>query len=483
MKLQHRFQKLTGFAAGVFLVGIFGASADSTITDWNGATLQAIRTSKIGPPMVARALAIVHTCTYDAWAAYDRRAVGSQLGATLRRPFGERTLANKERAVSYAAYRALTDLFPAQKPTFDSLMESLNLDPADTSTDVATPTGIGNVAAAAVIALRHHDGANQLGDLGLPAYSDYTGYQAVNTVDEIIDPNRWQPLRFSNGLGGFVVPGYIGAHWGNVIPFALRSASEFRLKPPALYPNGAYVAQAEDLIELTAKLDDRTKMIAEYWADGPRSELPPGHWNLFAQFVSRRDHLSIDDDAKLFFALGNALFDASISVWECKRFYDYCRPITAIRFLKAGTRISAWAGPYQGVKVINGEDWKPYQPDTFVTPPFAEYCSGHSAFSAAGAEVLRSFTRSDHFGGSVTLAAGSSRTEPGAVPANALTLSWATFSIAANEAGISRRYGGIHFRQGDLEARILGRRVGMKCWAKAQSYFNGAGEPQEVEKD
>lgn len=276
MKLQHRFQKLTGFAAGVFLVGIFGASADSTITDWNGATLQAIRTSKIGPPMVARALAIVHTCTYDAWAAYDGRAVGSQLGATLRRPFDERTLANKERAVSYAAHRALTDLFPAQKPTFDSLMESLNLDPADASTDVATPTGIGNVAAAAVIALRHHDGANQLGDLGLPAYSDYTGYQAVNTVDEIIDPNRWQPLRFSNGLGGFVVPGYIGAHWGNVIPFALRSASEFRPEPPALYPNGAYVAEAKDLIELTAKLDDRTKMIAEYWADGPRSELPLG---------------------------------------------------------------------------------------------------------------------------------------------------------------------------------------------------------------
>jgi hypothetical protein len=292
-------------------------------------------------------------------------------------------------------------------------------------------------------------------------------------VDRIFDPNHWQPLLFCNGT----VPGYIGAHWGLVAPFALNSGSQFRPGPPPQYPHGTYIAQAEKLIQINAHLDDRQKMIAEYWADGPHSELPPGHWHLFGQFVSHRDGFGLDDDVKLFFALGNAVFDAGIAVWECKRFYDSERPITAIRFLKQGKKIRAWGGPYQGSKIINGEDWIPYQPCTFITPPFAEYCSGHSAFSAAGAEILRSFTGSDAFGASVTFPAGSSRVEPGAVPATDLALFWATFSNAADEAGISRRYGGIHFEQSDLDSRVLGRKVGAQVWAKAQTYFNGTAHP------
>src|SRR5438132_5433571 len=111
--------------------------------------------------------------------------------------------------------------------------------------------------------------------------------------------------------------------------------------------------------------------------------------------------------------------------------------------------VRAWAGPYQGTKLIDGATWFPYQSTTFPTPPFPEYSSGHSNFSAAGAEILKLFTRSDRFSGSATFPAGSSRVEPGAVPGGELTLSWPTFSDAANEAGISRRYGGVHFEQGD----------------------------------
>lgn len=423
--------------------------------------------------MVARMLAIVQTCEYDAWAAYDANAVGTRLGASLRRPAGERTQANKEKAISYAAYRAMVDLFPTQKSMADSLMLSMGFDPNDTTTDITTPAGIGNVAAAAVLAFRHHDGANQLGDLHAGAYSDYTGYTPVNTPDLIIDPNRWQPLRVSDGNGGYIIQKFVAVFWGDVVPFAMPTSSMFRPEPPMQYPHGQYIAQAEALIHLSEKLDDRSKMIAEYWADGPNSELPPGHWNLFAQVVSKRDHFSIDDDAKLFFALDNAQLDASIAVWECKRVYDSERPVTAIHFLKKGKKIRAWAGPYQGVKVINGEDWIPYQPLTVVTPAFAEYCSGHSAFSAAGAEVLKQFTGSDVFDYSVTLLAGSSKVEPGAVPARDLTLSWATFSDAADEAGMSRRYGGIHFEQGDLNSRVLGRQIGSACFAHAQQYWSG----------
>jgi len=186
---------------------------DNVVLQWDNAALQAIRITKHGPPIGARALAIVHTAMYDAWAAYDETAVGTRLGGSLRRPTAERTLANKAEAVSFAAYRALVDLFPSQTSAFDALMTSLGYEPTDASIDTSTPAGIGHVAAGAVIAFRHHDGANQLGDLHPGAYSDYTGYMPVNDPDHINDPNRWQPLRFSDGPGGFVTPGYIAPHW------------------------------------------------------------------------------------------------------------------------------------------------------------------------------------------------------------------------------------------------------------------------------
>jgi len=198
---------------------------------------------------------------------------------------------------------------------------------------------------------------------------------------------------------------------------------------------------------------------------------------LFGQFVSRRDGHTLDQDVKLFFGLANAVFDAGIVAWDCKRAYDYVRPVTAVHFLFAGKKVRAWAGPYRGTRVIDGAAWEPYQPVTFVTPPFPEFISGHSAFSAAGAEVLKAFTGSDAFGASATVRAGSSKVEPGAVPATDVTLSWATFVDAANQAGMSRRYGGIHFVQGDLHGRRGGRLVGAQVWAKALTYFNGTATP------
>ena len=109
-----------------------------------------------------------------------------------------------------------------------------------------------------------------------------------------------------------------------------------------------------------------------------------------------------------------------------------------------------------------------------MTPPFAEYPSGHSAFSAAAAEVLRRSTGSDDFGAMTTIEAGSSRIEPGRVFAEDLTLHWDTFSAAADEAGLSRRYGGIRFRQGDLVGRAIGRAVGAPVSRLAARYRDGA---------
>ena len=171
----------------------------------------------------------------------------------------------------------------------------------------------------------------------------------------------------------------------------------------------------------------------------------------------------------MFFALANALLDASVAVWDCKVVYDYIRPISAVRFLYAGQMIEAWAGPFQGTQLIRGEDFRSY----IATPPFAEYTSGHSAFSAASAAILKAFTGDSRFGASVVFAPGSSTIEPGAVPASSVTLAWRTFEEAADEAGLSRRLGGIHFRSGDLESREIGKRVGQQVWARVMEYLAG----------
>jgi hypothetical protein len=243
------------------------------------------------------------------------------------------------------------------------------------------------------------------------------------------------------------------------------------------------VNQARDLITISANLTDEQKMIAEYWADGPHSELPPGHWDLFAQFVSARDHHELADDVKLFFAMTNAIFDGSIVAWDAKRFFNSVRPITAIPFLFQGQQIRAWGGPNHGTITMDGSRWISYQPSTFPTPPFPECSSGHSTFSAAGAEILKLFTRSDAFGESVTFLAGTSKIESGHTPAHPLTLTWNTFTDAANQAGISRRYGGIHFEIGDLTGRVTGRLVADQAWAKAVKLWKGDNSGDESEDE
>ncbi|WP_416398887.1 vanadium-dependent haloperoxidase [Allohahella sp. A8] len=470
----HNKHRLSAVAAVTALMSVDVATAhaaDNVVTEWNKVLLQAVRDTNPGPPMVARMLAISHTCMYDAWAAYDPIANGTQFEGELRRPVDERTDDNKREAISFAAFRAAVDLFPGQKSRFTSFMATLGYDPANNDSSLSSPAAVGRVACAAVLEDRHRDGANQLGDLSPGAYSDYTNYKPVNTSDRVDNPNRWQPLAVPDGRGGLKAQNFLAPHWGRVKPFAIRDVNQFKLKPPAPYGSKKYIEQAEEVIHYSANLTDKQKVVAEYWADGPRSETPPGHWNLFAQFVSERDQHGLDDDAKLFFSLNNALLDASIWAWSVKVKYDYIRPISAIHYLFQGQVIHAWAGRDLGTQPILGEQWRPYQAENFVTPPFAEFVSGHSTFSSAAAQVLRNFTNSDAFGYTSTVAAGSSFVEPGTVPAKPVQLSWGTFTAAANEAGLSRLYGGIHFRDGDMYARRVGGQIGQQVWKKSQALF------------
>ena len=214
------------------------------------------------------------------------------------------------------------------------------------------------------------------------------------------------------------------------------------------------------------------KVKAEYWADGPNTEFPPGHMALFAQAFSRMKGNTADQDVKLFFALGNALLDASIFSWTAKYQYDSERPTTAIRERYRDKLITSWLGPNKGYGKVLGQYWLPYQQLNVVTPAFPEYVSGHSTFSAAGRAVINRFFGTDNFNAKVTIKAGSSKFEKN-MPAKDVVLSWKTLDAMADEAGMSRRYGGIHFESGDQQGRALGALTGVNVWTKAQTYFTG----------
>jgi hypothetical protein len=121
---------------------------------------------------------------------------------------------------------------------------------------------------------------------------------------------------------------------------------------------------------------------------------------------------------------------------------------------------------------MDGESWMPYQPATFPTPPFPEFVSGHSTFSAAGATILQLWTGKDKFDYFTLVRRGSSKIEPYQTPSKDVLLRWKTFTAAADEAGLSRRYGGIHFLAGDLVGRELGKLVASQSWAKSEQFWN-----------
>jgi hypothetical protein len=446
-------------------------SGDQLVVYWNNATLQVLRDLQTPLPVAARALSIVHTSMFDAWAAYNPTASGTRLGTSIRQPADTQTLANKCRASSYAAYRSLLDLFPTEQTRVQHLMTRLGYNPSDRSTNTSTPAGVGNLAAQAVLDFRHNDGSNQLGNLLPGAYADYTHYRPLNTPKNIHRPNHWQPLNLPTGRVSLQTQQFACAQWANVTPFALDSALQFVPRPGLpRYPDPQYTNQAQQVLQYSAGLNDLQKVIAEYWTTTDVQIL--ARWFAFARFISERDNHTLDQNIKLFFSLANAALDSSIACWACKRAYDSNYPVTAIHYLFKGRQVRAWAGPGKDVQSFDGQYWLPYQPLNALSPAYPEYCSEQSTFSAACAAILRNSTGNDRLGTTYTQPAHSSTIEPG-VPAQPITLSWHTFSQAADEAGMASRYSGTHFPQSDLDGRLLGNHVAAQVWHKSQSYVNG----------
>ncbi len=449
------------------------------------------------PTIISRQMAIPLTAMYDAWAAYDAKAVGTRLGAKLRRPIAERTLQNKAKALSYATYRALVDIFPKDKEWLESQMRKLGYDPSDVSTNPATPQGIGNLAAAAVIDYRHRDGANQLGDEtgsdGKP-YSDYTYYEPRNSRDKINEPDRWQQIPFDDGHGGKVYPGFLTPHWYRVKPFALQSSAQFRPPPQPKVGSDQLRKEIDEVVAFNGSLSLEQKSIVEFMRDGPRSTGQSGHWMQFAQDVSRRDKYGLDQDVKAFFAIANTAFDAFLASWDAKRFYDSARPYALVRLIQhyyVNQRIIGYLGPGKGFGPVSALQWHPYSPGTFVTPPFPGYVSGHSTVSGACAKMLELLTGNDRFGAyhrhtagmytepKATVAAMQSTNgrPPEGLPENKeVVLALLKFSTTADLAGLSRVMGGYHIQADNIEGLKLGRAVADFDWTRYRAYFEGTAE-------
>jgi len=448
---------------------------DNVAYQWGELALEAtaLDTERFNPrpTITSRYLGLIFTAVFDAWSRYDAQATPVYLTSVERRPDSEQTLENKEIAISYAAYRAMSEYYYTDSLLYKQFMEELGLDPAERSLDPTTPEGIGNLAAKTVIEQRKDDGSNQYGNVagssGEP-YFDYTAYQPVNSPDENIDGNRWQPKYFSDGKGGKYAPECLTPYWQLVDPIALDSASQFRPGPPPMIGSDQLKAEVKEVIDVQASLTDEQKALVEFMRDGPQSVQQAGHWLVFAQKVSVRDQHTLDEDVKMYFLNQATAMDAFIAAWDSKMYYDYARPYALVHDYYQDQVIKAWGGPEKGMVEMKGQEWRPYSPETFLCPPFPSYVSGHSCVSGACAEALRLFTGSDEFGDEVQLVPGA-LTEPDNL-GDTVTIYFPTFTETTNMAGISRVLGGYHIQADNVAGLELGRDVAHRVWKMYQKH-------------
>lgn len=430
------------------------------------------------PTVTSRMLGLVWTAVFDAWSRYDDKALTVYLENVDRVPEKERTLKNKEIAISYAAYRSMLTYFFSDSVMLRNKMKEFGFDPDNNSLDPTTPEGIGNLSAKTVIEARMNDGSNQTGTMpgsNGSIYSDYTSYLPVNSADTMNDIRRWQPKYFSDGKGGKFAPGCLTPHWGKVKPLLLDSSDQFRCQPPPAIGSDELAKEVKEVVDMQANLTNEQKALVEFMRDGPKSVQQAGHWFIFAQDVSLRDNHTLDQDVKMYFVVEAVAMDGFIACWDTKMEYDFARPYSLVHYYYKDKKIKGWGGPGKGMTEMLGQEWRPYSPETFLCPPFPSYISGHSSISGACAEILKLYTGDDHFGIEVKRRPGE-MTEPDNIGAE-VTLKFPTFTETANMAGISRVLGGYHIQCENQEGLKLGRNVASAIWKK---YQHLVGESKEL---
>ena len=486
---------------------------DNVIVKWAHVYLRIFRDTFgfLSPPMTSRAIYMITASMYDSMSAYKPN-LKPVVCRIEKKSQEENTEANVIIAASNAALTVIQSIFRNHRDQLDeayALMDEIQSSYRSTG----SAESVGSHCGQEMIESRKDDGSNEFGDepstKDNQVYSDYTNYYPVNPNQtrvgmtdcrNVRSKNHWTPLLVPTPNGAPKVQIALSPHMPNVKAFAASLDLMKTVKPPPQLGTNTerqYHDDVQQILDIYEKLTDEQKVIAEYWADGPLSALPPGHWHIISLFMINKKCLSIEDSIKLLFLQSAAALDSGILTWAVKRYYDFIRPVTAIHCSKYENQtINSYKGPYLGIGPILGKHFQPYQNVFFVTPPFQEYCSGHSAFSSASAEVLKSFFGSDEYGEVVVIKQGESLFEPkiergeagfidgltnvpnsgphsvGYSPAKDISLSWKTFSDAADESGISRLFGGIHFKSGDLNCRKLGRDVGKVVYQRYKSLTN-----------
>ena len=370
------------------------------VTDWNNAALDAIRRGNTPPPIASRALSILHVSIYDAVNGIARTHEPYLV------PRNGPASASRVAAASAAAHGTLVNLFPGSISNFDALHAAIL---ATISNGPQKTAGItwGEFVASQILAARANDGSTAI--VQPPGGSG---------------PGVWIPT--PPAFAPYLLP-----QWGFVIPFAMSSSSQFRPPGPPALDSQQYAADYEEVKQLgplvgSTRTADQSE-IALFWADGAGTETPPGHWNSIAQIIGASQGTTLEENARLFALLNIAMADAAICSWDAKYTFHFWRPVTAIAFAEPQL------------------NWMSF----ITTPPFPDYTSGHSTFSGAAATVLPLF-----FGTEDLPFTTGSDFLPG------VSRSFSTCMDAAEEAGASRIYGGIHFRTASEDGLQAGSSVG-----------------------
>lgn len=400
----------------------WNATALNVIRAWTGVSNDPYqgRIVPSQPPMVARNLAMIHIAMFDAANAIDPK-FDSYLPNLPAAPIGASQLA----ATIGAAYEVSTALYrdADERSLWDAaLVESFRGLPDDEAKAVGL--AYGRDVGRAVLAFRANDGASSTA----------------------VFPSGTEPGEWRRTYPDYLPP--LLPQWPNVKPFAVTSIGAIRPAAPPALDSAEYAEAVDQVMRLGAlqnseRTEDETA-IALFWADGGGTATPPGHWNRIAADVSMAKQLPLVDATRMYSLLNIAMADAGIASWDAKYAYGLWRPIDAIR-----------QGETDGnPSTLGQDDWLPL----LKTPPFPTYTSGHSTFSGAAATVL-----TDIFGDSVAF---TSATDPQNAPSQRpladeyiTKRQFTSFWQAAEEAGMSRIYGGIHFSFDNSAGLDLGEGV------------------------
>jgi hypothetical protein len=374
---------------------------------WNELALRIIQAERTPPPLAARNLAIMHAAIYDAVNSIYRTHQAYRCEADAQPG------TSPEAAAAVAAHHVLVLVFPRQAEVFNQALDECMADVAEGEGKTAGML-LGQTVAQRLIAWRRRDGA----------------YRQVLYIPGA-GPGLWQPT----------LPAFKPAllpQWPTLTCFCLKNGAQFRPPPPPPLDHAAYATTFQDVkqvgaINSTVRTPEQT-IIARFWADDEGTVTPPGHWNRIAQTVAVSKGLSLPECARLFALLNLSLADAGVACWDCKYTFHYWRPVQAIR--EADPKVNPGTTPELF--------WTPL----LKTPPFPAYTSGHSTFSAAAAKALACFCGTDE-----VRFVSRSDDLPG------IRRTYDSFWAAAEEAGKSRIYGGIHWEFDNREGLVCGRAV------------------------